>query len=257
MRLDQYLVERGYYPSRERARRAVMAGEVRVVRNGRVLKPGEEVGDSGFHILKYEKPLYVSRGGEKLANALDEWGLEVDGARVLDIGSSTGGFTDCLLQRGALRVTALDVGEGQLHWKLRNDRRVTVMERVNARYLRVDMLPYRPDLVCIDVSFISVRLIFQALMEAVDEGCRVIALVKPQFEAGRGQVGRKGVIRDNRVHLQVLVKTRQTLEEMGFFLHRVTEAIPRGRQGNREFMTLWVKGVRPPCEPDLEAVCAG
>lgn len=257
MRLDQYLFEKGYYPSREKAKRAVLAGEVQAIRNGRALKPGDMVEETGLRILKHERPPFVSRGGEKLANALDEWGLDICGTHALDIGSSTGGFTDCLLQRGALRVTALDVGEGLLHWKLRNDRRVSVLEGVNARYLQADLPPYRPDLVCIDVSFISLRLIFQALQEVVEEGCRIIALVKPQFEAGKNKVGKKGVIKNPQVHLDVLVETRSSLERMGFFLHRVSEAKPRGKRGNREFMTLWVKGVLPRNEPEMRTSCAG
>ena len=257
MRLDQYLVERGLYPSREKAKLAVLAGEVEVLRKGRPLKPGEQVGNCEVEINQRRRPPFVSRGGEKLQGALDAWNMDVQGRQALDIGSSTGGFTDCLLASGAKRVIALDVGEGLLHWKLRNDPRVHVMEGVNARFLYADMLPFLPDLVCIDVSFISLRLIFRQLNGLMAGNGEVIALVKPQFEAGRQHVGKGGVVKDPGIHLKVLVELDRDIEGMGFFLHEAVEAFPRGKQGNREFMTLWKKEKRPQGELDLEGLCKG
>ncbi len=245
MRLDQFLVKEGYYESREKAKRAIMAGEVEVLKKGKPLKPGDKVGDEKLEIKQRQGPRFVSRGGEKLDNALELWGMEVKGKSVLDIGSSTGGFTDCLLKRGADRVIALDVGSGLLHWKLRNDQRVYLMEGTNARHLESDHLPFMPELVCVDVSFISLRLIFQALNRILPVGITVIALVKPQFEAGRKSVGKGGIVRDPGVHKAVIEDLVRDLEGLGFYLHSLCEAIPCGKHGNKEFFSLWVKGLPP------------
>ncbi len=255
MRLDQYLVEQGFYPTREQAKRAIIAGEVELAGRGNRLKPGEQVGRAVPEVHIRERPPFVSRSGAKLAGALEAWGLEVEGLRALDVGSSTGGFTDCLLQKGAAEVIALDVGKGQLHWKLRNDPRVRVMEGVNARYLVPADLPFQPDLAVIDVSFISLLKVLEPLAGVVEAGDRVVALVKPQFEAGRGQVGKGGVVRDAEVHREVLTKTVAAAREMGFYAHRAVEASPRGRDGNREFMLLLVRGVEPEGVLDLEDLC--
>lgn len=255
MRLDHYLVEKGLYPTREQAKRAILAGEVEIKGRTDALKPGEQVGRSAPEVHIRARPPYVSRSGEKLAGALEAWGLEVTGMRALDVGSSTGGFTDCLLQKGASEVIALDVGKGQLHWRLRNDPRVTVMEGVNARYLRLSDLPFKPDLAVIDVSFISLLLVLKPLAEVLERGEIVLALVKPQFEAGRSQVGKGGIVRDPEVHIEVLEKTRAAARETGFFAHRAAAASPRGRDGNREFVLLLVKGVEPETETDLASVC--
>lgn len=255
MRLDQYLVERGYYETREQAKRAILAGEVELKGRGRLLKPGERVGREDPEVHIRARPPFVSRSGNKLCGALEAWGLWVEGLRALDVGSSTGGFTDCLLQKGASEVIALDVGKGQLHWKLRNDERVCVMEGINARFLSPDDLPFRPDLAVIDVSFISLILVLRPLVDILKEGDPVIALVKPQFEAGREQVGKGGVVRDANVHREVLEKTIAASREMGFYAHRVAEAQPRGRDGNREFVLLLRKHLEPEEELDLTTVC--
>jgi 23S rRNA (cytidine1920-2'-O)/16S rRNA (cytidine1409-2'-O)-methyltransferase len=255
VRLDQYLVERGYYETREQAKRAILAGEVELQGRSALLKPGERVGREEPEIHIRARPPFVSRAGNKLCGALEAWGLRVEGLRALDVGSSTGGFTDCLLQKGASEVIALDVGKGQLHWKLRNDERVHVLEGFNARFLSADDLPFQPDLAVIDVSFISLVLVLRPLVDILKEGDTVIALVKPQFEAGREQVGKGGVVRDAEVHREVLAKTITASREMGFYAHHVAEAQPRGRDGNREFVLLLKKGLEPEVELDYKTVC--
>ena len=193
-RLDVALVERGLFASRARAQAAVMAGLVRV--DGRpVDKPGAGV-PPGAALEVEASDAYVSRGGVKLANALDALGLDVEGACAIDLGASTGGFTDCLLQRGARRVIALDVGYGQLSWRLRQDERVHVMERTNARELRPEMLPWAPDLATCDLSFISIGTVWGAVRRCLAPGWRAMVMVKPQFEVGRERVGSGGVVRD-------------------------------------------------------------
>src|SRR4051812_28797616 len=197
VRLDALLAERGLFASRSRAAAAVLAGEVHLgPGRRRAEKPGQLVA-ADVEVDVDAPPAYVSRGGIKLANALDALGLEVAGRRALDVGASTGGFTDCLLQRGAAHVVALDVAYGELHWRLRGDPRVTVVERSNARELSADALPYRPDLIVADVSFISLAKVLPSVLEvAPDDGpFDCVALVKPQFELGRERVGRGGVVR--------------------------------------------------------------
>ena len=255
--MDQYLVERGFYETREQARRAVLAGEVEVQGRGTSMKPGEKVGREEPRITVRTRPPFVSRAGNKLANALDAWSMKVEGFKALDIGSSTGGFTDCLLQRGASEVIALDVGKGQLHWKLRNDPRVHVMEGFNARFLTREDLPFQPDMAVVDVSFISLRLIFEPLAAILPEKGPVVALVKPQFEAGREQVGKGGIVRDAEIHLEVLEKTAAGANILGLHAHKVVEASPRGRDGNREFVMLLVKDVEPEEAPDIAGTAKG
>jgi 23S rRNA (cytidine1920-2'-O)/16S rRNA (cytidine1409-2'-O)-methyltransferase len=185
-------------------------------------------------------PRYVSRGGEKLAAALQAFAIEVRGAVCADVGASTGGFTDCLLQAGAARVYAIDVGHGLLHWKLRADPRVVLMERTNARYL--ERLPEAVDFVSVDVSFISLRLILPAVRRWLKAGGQVVALVKPQFEAGREQVGRKGVVRDVEVHKQVLIRILGTARELGLGARGLIRSPLRGPKGNQEFLLWLVEG---------------
>src|SRR5687767_13913398 len=193
-RLDALLVDRGLFESRSRAAAAVLAGSVRLGSDGaRARKPGQMVGDD-VDLAVDAPPPYVSRGGIKLANALDALGVEVAGRRALDVGASTGGFTDCLLQRGAAHVVALDVAYGELHWSLRTDERVTVVERTNARELEPDALPYRPDLVVVDVSFISLSKVLPAVLRSAAERFDCLAMVKPQFEVGRERLGKGGVV---------------------------------------------------------------
>jgi 23S rRNA (cytidine1920-2'-O)/16S rRNA (cytidine1409-2'-O)-methyltransferase len=243
-RLDQALVERGCCDSREQARRAVMAGRVRL--NGQpARKPGQSV-HAKDEICLEAPERFVSRGGHKLEHALQHFALEVAGQVALDLGASTGGFTDCLLQRGAKRVYAVDVGRGQLAWKLRQDPRVVVMEGVNARHLSPAAFPQpmsAVDLVVIDCSFISLRKILPSAIELVRPAGMIVALIKPQFEAGRAEADRgAGVITDPRVHERVLGETEAFVVETGRLRWRgVTESPLRGPAGNKEFLALLEK----------------
>lgn len=237
-RLDQRLVELGLAPSRERAQALIMAGQVEV--NGQVCsKAGQRIDTTADIRLRGEVLPYVSRGGLKLRHALDFFGLadEVKGALALDVGASTGGFTDCLLQAGAARVCAVDVGYGQLAWSLRSDPRVVAIDRINARYLDVAALPFRPTLAVCDVSFISQTLILPRLVEAVGGGGRlIITLVKPQFEVGKGQVGKGGVVRDPALHQQCIERCLATARELGCSAIGVTTSPIHGPAGNTEFL---------------------
>ncbi len=234
-RLDTLLVERGLAASRERARALILAGQVRV--DGIVVsKAGTAIrAEADVTLVQPDHP-YVGRGGVKLAHALERWPIAVAGRDALDIGASTGGFTDVLLRHGARSVIALDVGHGQLDWRLRNDPRVTVLEGVNARTLTPSALPHLVDLVTIDVSFISLRLILPPVRALLRSGADVIALVKPQFEAGRDEVGRKGLVRDPAVHERVLAEVVDAGSQAG--LRRV-DTMPSpitGATGNQEFL---------------------
>jgi len=234
------LVERGLAESRAQAQALVLAGLVR----GRS-KPGEQV-DEDAELTVDAPPRFVSRGGEKLANALASVDLDVSGASALDVGASTGGFTDCLLQHGAARVIALDVGYGQLHPKLRNDPRVTVLERTNAR--AVDELPFAPDLVTCDVSFISVRTALPPVLARAVSGWLALVLVKPQFEAGRADA-RKGVVRDQAVHRRVLHEIADAALGWGARVAGVVDSGLPGPKGNREFF-LHLEQADDPSHPD-------
>ena len=235
-RLDLALVDRGLVSSRERAQAMIRAGLVRIAgaladRPDQMIAPDQPIEIAG-------STGYVSRGGEKLAAALDAFGIDARGRHALDVGASTGGFTDVLLQRGAERVIALDVGYGQLAWSLRQDPRVTVMERVNIRHL--DHLPQPADLAVIDVSFISLRLVLPRVRELLSPPGDVVALAKPQFEVGKGAVGKGGVVRDPAQHEQVLRELRGFAAEIGY---RVAGEIPSpvlGAKGNQEFL-LYLK----------------
>lgn len=240
-RLDVLLVARGLAASRSLAQRLIGAGEVRV--DGEVVdKPGAQVPVTATLTLA-AKPRFVSRGGEKLEAALERFSISVTGRVAADIGASTGGFTDCLLQRGAARVYALDVGYGQLAWELRQDPRVVVMERVNARY--VESLPEPVSLIVSDVSFISVRLIYATAVRWLAAGGDVVTLIKPQFEAGRGQVGKGGVVRDPAVHRQVLEAVCAALEGLGLGLRGLMVSPLMGPAGNTEFLGWWQLGAPP------------
>jgi 23S rRNA (cytidine1920-2'-O)/16S rRNA (cytidine1409-2'-O)-methyltransferase len=231
-RLDVLLAERNLAESRERARALVMAGAVKV--NGRVeTRPGALVPPEAALAVEQALP-YVSRGGLKLAHALDRFDIVVAGRIAADVGASTGGFTDVLLQRGAVRVYAIDVGYGQLHWKLRQDPRVVVMERTNVRYLA--SLPEAIDICTIDVSFISLKLVLPVVRRWLGPRGEVVALVKPQFEAGREQVGRGGVVRDRQVHREVLLGVSGFAHEVGFTVAGMTASPVLGPAGNREFL---------------------
>ena len=234
IRLDQLVVERGLAPSRERARALILAGQV-TVDDRPATKAGTAVDDqSAVALLSPDHP-YAGRGGLKLAHALDTFHIDVSGRDCLDIGASTGGFTDVLLQRGAARVVALDVGHGQLDWKLRNDTRVIVIERFNARHLAPADLPGPVDFVCIDVSFISLRQILPAVTPVLRSSADVVALVKPQFEAGRAEV-RKGIIRDPAVHARVLDEVAAAGAEVGLSRVASTPSPITGQKGNVEFL---------------------
>ncbi|MBZ0112144.1 MAG: TlyA family RNA methyltransferase [Thermoanaerobaculia bacterium] len=238
MRLDLLLVERGLFESREKARRSIMAGQVRV--NGhRVDKPGTKVAvDAELEVA--ERMPFVSRGGFKLQKAIEHFDLDVRGRICLDAGASTGGFTDCLLQRGAARVYAIDVGYGQLDYRLRSDARVVVMERVNIRYLPPDALPERVSVITVDVSFISLTQVVPALVPHLEGGGWLIPLIKPQFEVGKGQVGKGGIVRDEVLRQEVIEERVEDLVRLGFVSQGVVDVIP-GAEGNREAMALLVK----------------
>jgi 23S rRNA (cytidine1920-2'-O)/16S rRNA (cytidine1409-2'-O)-methyltransferase len=233
-RLDALLAERGLFSSRSRAAASVMAGEVRVgPGERRASKPGELV-DAEERVSVAERPAFVSRGGIKLANALDAWELDVRGRRALDVGASTGGFSDCLLKRGARDVIAVDVGYGSLAWSLRNDPRVSVMERCNARELTPQMLPHAPDLAVVDVSFISLAKVLGAVLGCLAGGYDVLALVKPQFEVGRGRVGKGGVVRDADDRRAALVAVGEAALALGTAVLGYRSSGLPGPKGNRE-----------------------
>ena len=234
IRLDQLVTERGLAPSRERARALILAGQV-TIGGEPVTKAGAQVDDSADVVLATPDHPYVGRGGLKLAHALDTFQIAVSGREALDIGASTGGFTDVLLQRGATRVVALDVGHGQFDWTLRNDPRVVVIERFNARYLTLADIPGPVDVVAIDVSFISLRHILPAIPPLLRPGADVVALVKPQFEAGRTEV-RKGVIRDEAVHLRVVDEIVAAAAGVGLTRMGSTSSPITGQKGNVEFL---------------------
>ena len=230
-RLDQALVERGLAASRERAQLMVRAGLVRV--SGMMTERPDQMVAADQTIELTGARDYVSRGGEKLAAALDAFAVEPRGRRCLDVGASTGGFTDVLLQRGAERVIAVDVGYGQLAWNLRQDARVIVLERVNIR--RLDQLPVPADLAVIDVSFISLRLVLPRVRDLLSPPGDVIALVKPQFEVGKGAVGKGGVVRDPMQHQQVLEAISDFARELGYLVAGQMPSPIQGAKGNREF----------------------
>lgn len=238
MRLDQLLVERGLFPSREQARRAVMAGTVEV-EGKRVDKPGTAVRDEARLAVLAPKEPYVSRAGRKLAHALDHFGLDPAGRVCLDVGASTGGFTDCLLQRGAARVYALDVGYGQLDQRLRNDPRVVVMERINARNLAADALPEPCGLITLDVSFISLLKVVPALLPHLAPEGFLLPMIKPQFEAGRGAVGKGGIVRDEEVRRRVVDDCAAGLASLGLQPLGVFDSPVAGTGGNREAFALF------------------
>jgi 23S rRNA (cytidine1920-2'-O)/16S rRNA (cytidine1409-2'-O)-methyltransferase len=251
VRLDQLLVQRELAPSRERAQALILAGAVRVDggRADRAAAPVAEDAD----VAVDAGPKYVSRGGDKLAGALDALGLDVAGKVAIDVGSSTGGFTDVLLQRGAVRVHAIDVGKGQLEWRLRQDPRVVVHEGVNAR----EGVPVEEqvDLVVADVSFISLRLALPPSLAKLRDAGDVVALVKPQFEAGRDAVGKGGVVRDPETRAAAVISIARDLESRGFGVVGVTPSPIAGREGNREIFVHARKGA-PPIDESLLAEAA-
>jgi 23S rRNA (cytidine1920-2'-O)/16S rRNA (cytidine1409-2'-O)-methyltransferase len=252
-RLDSLLTDRGLYDSRSRAAAAVLAGEVSLGGHGqRAAKPGQMVTDD-VAVEVAEPPRFVSRGGTKLENALEALGLEVEGRSCLDVGASTGGFTDCLLQRGAAAVIALDVAYGELHWRLRNDDRVTVIERSNARGLDSATLSFRPGLIVIDVSFISLAKVLPAVLAAAAPRYDCLAMVKPQFEVGRGRVGKGGVVRDAADRRSALVAVGGAARDDGAsVLGYASSGLP-GPAGNEETFVWIAEPGRAGAVEDLDA----
>lgn len=252
-RIDAVLAERGLFPSRSAAAGAVRAGEVRIGQDGPVaLRPSQLV-EPDASLVVDEGPRYVSRGGTKLENALEALGIDVAERDCLDVGASTGGFTDCLLQRGAARVAAVDVAYGQLDVRMRQDPRVTVIERLNARELTPADLPFAPSLATIDVSFISLAKVLPAVARCLEPGGEVLAMVKPQFELGRERVGR-GVVRDAADRREAIVKVARAAQELGLPVRGFASSGLPGPKGNRETF-VWCGGSGPEVE-DLEAAVA-
>jgi 23S rRNA (cytidine1920-2'-O)/16S rRNA (cytidine1409-2'-O)-methyltransferase len=232
-RLDRLLVDRGLVPTREKAQALIMAGEV-LVDGHKAQKPGQPVDvESRLEVLA--QPPFVSRGGLKLNAALAHFGIRVEGRTCLDVGASTGGFTDCLLQHAAARVHAVDVGTAQLDWKIRNDPRVVVREKLNARYLRREDLGENVSLAVCDVSFISVTMILPAIVEVLQPGGEMVILVKPQFEVGKGQVGKGGIVRETELQLGACRRVEDAARQLGFET-AIMESPILGAEGNREFL---------------------
>jgi len=240
IRLDWLLVERGLAESREKAQALVLAGQV-LVDEQKVEKCGAAVSARAKLRIRGEPCKYVSRAGLKLEGALDHFRIEAEGKLCLDVGASTGGFTDCLLQRGATKVFAVDAGTNQLDWKLRDDRRVVVLERTNARYLTFEQVGAALALATMDVSFISSTLILPALLPLLERGADLLVLVKPQFEVGRKQVGKGGIVRDCRLHQEAVTRVSHKLLELGFDQLASAESVLPGASGNREYFlhAIW------------------
>ncbi len=232
-RLDQLVVERGLAESRERAQALILAGQV-IVNGQKISKPGHSIADDA-RIEVLERMPYVSRGGFKLVAALDHFSIDVTGWTCLDVGASTGGFTDCLLQRGAKNVWAIDVGHGQFDWKLRNDPRVVVQEGVNARYLSAADYPIKFDLAVCDASFISTTMLVPAIVPLLAPPRRLIVLVKPQFEVGRADIGKGGIVRSPELHDAACARVRNAVEAQGLDSAIIPSPI-LGTEGNREFL---------------------
>ncbi len=244
-RLDAVLADRGLFASRSRAAASVLAGEVRVGPHGtRATKPGQQVTDD-VELQLDERPRYVSRGGIKLANALASSRIDPSGHRCMDVGASTGGFTDCLLQAGAAHVIALDVAYGELAWTIRNDPRVTVIERANARRISLGMLPYAPSLIVVDVSFISLRTILAPVLATASGRFDVLAMIKPQFELGRGRVGKGGVVRDPGDRREALVAVGVAALDLGVGVLGFHSSGLPGPKGNRETFIALAERDRP------------
>lgn len=252
-RVDVLLVQQGLFESREQAKRAVMAGEILGENEERLDKAGQKIPVTTELHFKGEKLKYVSRGGLKLEKALNTYDLSVQDKIVLDIGSSTGGFTDVSLQNGAKLVYALDVGTNQLVWKLRRDARVKVMENTNFRYAKLTDFTFgQPDFATIDVSFISLGLILSPLADIIAKNGQVVALIKPQFEAGREHVGKNGIIKDSSVHREVLQQTITMMVREGFSVEHLTFSPIKGGQGNIEFLAVLQRVEEPKIADDID-----
>ncbi len=243
IRIDQLLFERELAESRHKAQAMILAGQV-LVNEQKVEKPGRRVPADAEIRLLGQPAKFVSRAGFKLEGALDRFHVDLEGKTCLDIGASTGGFTDCMLQRGAARVYAIDVGSNQLHWKIRQDPRVEVREGVNARYLQREDLPETADFACCDVSFISVTLILPAVVELLHPHAEMIVLVKPQFEVGRGEVGKGGIVRDPALRQAAADRVADSLRDLGFQKLELMDSPLPGAEGNVELL-LWAGERRP------------
>ena len=234
-RLDVALFEKGFAESREKAKALIMAGQV-YVNGNKVTKSGESIKPDDSIEVRGEKMPYVSRGGYKLEKAVKEFGLSLEGAVCMDIGASTGGFTDCMLQNGAVKVYSIDVGYGQLAWKLRTDERVVNLERTNFRHVTKDIIPEEIDFASVDVSFISLKLIIPVMKGLLKNGGRAVCLIKPQFEAGREKVGKKGVVRELSTHIEVVEEIKDFVLENGFSVLNLDFSPIKGPQGNIEYL---------------------
>lgn len=240
VRLDVYMVEKGLAPSREKAKAIIMAGQV-YIDNQKCDKAGQTIEEGTVIEVRGETLKYVSRGGLKLEKAMAEFPITLEGKTTMDIGASTGGFTDCMLQNGAVKVFAVDVGYGQFAWKLRQDPRVVNMERTNIRYVTPEQIGTPIDFASIDVSFISLKLVLPVLYNLLADDGESVALIKPQFEAGRSQVGKKGVVRDIKVHYEVVENTITVAKDFGFTVAGLTFSPIKGPEGNIEYLVYLKK----------------
>lgn len=240
VRLDVYMVEKGLAPSREKAKAIIMAGQV-YINNQKCDKAGQNIEEGTTVEIRGETLKYVSRGGLKLEKAMAEFPITLEEKTTMDIGASTGGFTDCMLQNGAVKVFAVDVGYGQFAWKLRQDPRVVNMERTNIRYVTPEQIGIPIDFASIDVSFISLKLVLPVVYELLADNGEVVALIKPQFEAGRSQVGKKGVVRDIKVHYEVVENTITAATKFGFTVAGLTFSPIKGPEGNIEYLVYLKK----------------
>lgn len=252
-RLDVLLVEKNFFETREKAKKSIMAGEI-FVNGNRVDKCGEKVPVDGNIEFKGQVMPYVSRGGYKLEKAMKSFNIVLENKICMDIGASTGGFTDCMLQNGAEKVFAIDVGYGQFAWKLRNDPRVVCMERTNARYLTLEDLGHYAEFSSIDVSFISLTKIIPAIINLLNDKGEVVALIKPQFEAGREKVGKKGVVRDSEVHKEVIEKIVSFLIDSNLKIKGLDYSPIKGPEGNIEYLVYFTKDQEYTMEFDFENI---
>lgn len=249
-RLDAILVKKGLFESREKARGSIMAGLI-FVDGERRDKPGEKFKPGITIEIKEKLNPYVSRGGLKLDKALNDFAIQLEGKTTIDVGASTGGFTDCMLKKGAARVTAIDVGYGQLAWALRNDARVRCMERTNIRYVKPEDMDGLADFASVDVSFISLKKVLPVVKELLADEGELVCLIKPQFEAGRDRVGKHGVVRDKEVHRQVLSDVVAFAGGIGLRTKGLTYSPIKGPEGNIEYLAYFTKGLPTDTAPDI------
>jgi len=239
-RLDVLLVKKGFFETREKARKSIMAGAV-LVNDTCEDKPGARIDEDAEIRIKENVNPYVSRGGVKLEKALKEFEIDLTGKTAMDVGASTGGFTDCMLKNGARKVIAVDVGYGQLAWSLRNDERVICLERTNIRYLKPEEIDETVDFCSVDVSFISLKKVLPAVYNLTKDNAEVVCLIKPQFEAGRDKVGKHGVVRDKNTHIEVIKDVVSAAAQMGYSLEGLTFSPVKGPEGNIEYLAFFRK----------------